>query len=329
MIRNLFLFPDFVLLPVLFYVLNKSLFPVYGAYSDYNTVTRQGLKRAFLSIPKMVTDTLLSILTRLFVGHTWWRTALFFAVLALIIEYFVKKKYAKKEYSKKESPAAHAVLFTFGLIAFAAGLFPYAVVRQTTDLYHVGIESRDLILTGLGIALMLYGCAGRRIRTAVIVFWCITGFFHFNDMYLNYQKEWYRQLSFQRQIADLDLVPNGNYIVICDQESEIKDRRYYTWSGNASAATGRRDLFLMSGKKDTDRLGDREKMQSILTHFPMFRDYQYDHDSIDGRLLFSADLTCHDTIRLKIDEMFDRRAFENRIDALGDLTLVTDQDHDT
>lgn len=328
-VRKMYQFLDFILLPFLFYALNKILFPVYGAYSDYNIVTLPGLTEAVVSLPITIADNFISIVRQPFIHRAFWLTCAFLAVPALIARKCFKKKEPSCRDRDSSSPGengsgrsvSYLVLFLFGLIAFAAGIFPYVVVRRNPVLSCSGIDSRDTILAGSGIAMMIYACAGKRLRTGIALFWCAAGLFHFNSMYLKYQTEWYRQLSFQRSIADLDLAPDGNYIVECAQESEIKDRRHCTWSGNAASVTGRRDLFLMNGKKDTRFLADSDKMRSIMTHYPMYSDYRFTHTDVNGTLHFSAEISSGETMRLKIYEIFAPRKFEQSIGLTGSLAL--------
>ena len=170
------------------------------------------------------------------------------------------------------------------------------LIRQSSVIAFSGIQGRDSIQIGLGIALVLMGVTKKKTRTFFVTLIVVAGMFHFCTCYLNYQTEWYRQVVFQKRIADVPEIKNGgNYVVTCSQTSTVGDRRFYTWSGNTAAATGRMNTFMLNGQNDMDLLKNEEAMQSILVHYPMYKDYVYNTE-IEGNIEYEIKLSNTDTL---------------------------------
>ena len=311
---------DFVLLPVLFYGMGKVFFPVSGLeYEEYNLISLNGLVWSVAAIPATVRNILLDMANMVLADNTAFMAALAAAALCGGILSLTRKRRTETE---EPTGRRDLVIFLFGLLMLIAGFFPYTAVRQKAYLALTGVNGRDSMLLGLGTAMMLFSLPIRSLRRPVAVFAVVLGIFHFGTWYLNYQAEWYRQLAFQNDVAGMeDIAAGGNYVVLVSQDSEVEDRRFYTWSGNAVAATGKQTAFLFNGEGNANMLQDPEKMEYMVTHYPLYRDYVY-HPEIDGRLYFNVNVSREDAVQLKLKELFDRKGFEERIGEIGDVDYV-------
>ena len=323
---------DFFLIPFVFYFLNKRLFPVYGAYKDYNVVTWDRVKWALSNLPEIFSNTITSVVRLLVGNHVIAWIALGITIAVLLSCYLYRKgglnldakEHAVSRDRITQSMSRYSVLlFLFGILFLVAGVFPYAVIRQNPVIHMVGIAGRDSINIGLGIALMCYGGINRRLHNGFIVFFVLAAFLHLNSFYLGYQTEWYRQLAFQKKVASIaDIHNGGNFIVNCSPKSMVNDRRFYTWSGNTAVATGKRNVFMLNGQKDASRLKNADTMDLILSHYPMLKDYRFDHSTIDGTIVYSADISRKKTFLLKMYELFNRDFFEKEIYLIGTLKYL-------
>ena len=314
-------FLDFVLLPIVFFSINKILFPVYGAYENYNTVNLERIKWTLISLPQICGNIFASVM-KLFSTDN---LALWIALTAFIIVFLIKGRLVLlgRKTVTLGNEWSSVLLFFFGWVIFIAGWFPYIVVRQNVSLSLTGIQGRDSMQIGIGLALIIYSITTKIFRESLVVCIAVLGFFHFNTWYFNYQTEWYRQLAFQDQIKNVeDIYQGGNYIVNCSQPSPISDRRFYTWSGNTAAATGYRNAFMFNGEKDAVLLENQEAMTSVLSHYPMFSDYNYSTE-INGILDFEVDISNADAVRIKKMELFDRNGFAKRINEIGKITYTS------
>lgn len=332
--RKIYKYIDFFLIPFAFYFLNKKLFPVYGAYKDYNLVTWERVKWALTNLPEIFSNTIISVV-RLLVGHhvTAW-IALGITIAVLLSCYLYRKGGLNGFLDTKENAVSRdritqrmshcsVLIFLFGILFLVAGVFPYTVIRQNPVIQMVGIAGRDSINIGLGIALMCYGGINRRLYNSFILFFVLAGLLHLNSYYLSYQTEWYRQLAFQRKIANVaDIQNGGNFIVNCTPKSMVNDRRFYTWSGNTAVATGKRNVFMLNGTKDASILKNAAAMNMVLSHYPMYKDYRFDHSDVDGTVVYSADISRKKTFLLKMHEIFNRECFEKEIYLIGTLKYL-------
>lgn len=333
---NTYKYIDFFLIPFVFYFLNKKLFPVYGAYKDYNVVTWNRVKWVLLNLPEIFANSITSVI-KLLIGNavsSWvvvGSTIVILTVCYLYRKYRLNEFFNKKECEGVEVGSTHIaqvnfsndLIFLFGVLFLITAIFPYAVIRQNPVIQMVGIAGRDSINIGLGIALLCYGGINRRLHNGFIVFFVLAAFLHLNSYYLSYQTEWYRQLAFQKKVASVEDIQNGgNFIVNCTPKSMVNDRRFYTWSGNTAVATGKRNVFMLNGQKDASILKNATTMNTILSHYPMYKDYRYNHSSIDGTVVYSADISRKKTFLLKMYEIFNRECFEKEIDLIGTLNYL-------
>ena len=311
---------DFILLPFVFFFMNKLLWPTYGAYANYNIVTWKRLIWSIVNIPVVCFNIILSVGTELLKVNI----IVHWCAIALVIIVFLwnKKRDSNEIKANTDKRPSSAIILIFGLLMFIAGWFPYIVVRRDLELTLTGIQGRDSMQLGLGLALIFYALTPKKLRNSLVAYILILGIFHFNLWYLNYQGEWYRQLAFQKQIEQVDeIYEGGNYVVKCSEASPILDRRFYTWTGNTVAATGRENVFMLNGNKDIDTLNKQGMMTSILSHYPMFDEYEYNTD-IKGTVNYDINITYMDTIKLKYLEMLNVDSFNKQINEMGTVTLA-------
>ena len=316
---------DYAILPVAFFLLTRKLFPLQGAFAaeSYNEVTLNGLLWAVGAIPQTIRNLLLALAETLTDDHIGLIAAMAAAVICgLFLWWRERGKRADAADREKTGEKANLILFLFGLVFFTAGFFSYTVVRGTATLNLLGITGRDSMQLGFGAALMLYSFPVRKLRRPMVIFTAVLAMFHFGNWYLYYQAEWYRELAFQKQIVRIEeIAGGGNYVVNCSQSSAVEDRRFYTWSGNAAAATGRQNLFLFNGPDNAAMLESPERMKTILKEYPMFGDYTY-HPEVDGNLNYEIHISPEDAKRLKLLELFQPNDFEEEMEKLGTIQYV-------
>ena len=332
--KRIYTLLDFIILPIAFYITNQMLFPVYGAYEDYNVVTVDKVLWSIIAIPEMVLKSITSIFSAICKENLFIWIGLITVGVTILIK-ILNKKYQHNESVQKrfldydgESIQANkldALIFSCGLITLLLGLFPYVVVRQDSSIAMTGIQGRDSMQIGIGIALVFVGGINRKIQEYITLFIVVFGALHFNMCYLTYQSEWYLQLALQNRIVGVESVERGgNFVVYCSQDFGLDDRRLYTWSGLVADATGNRNCFFMDGDKDKYVINNSEIMDSILSHYPMYSEYVYDHTSIDGRITITTYFTLSNTVCLKYYEYFDHDKFNYYINELSDVEFCAE-----
>jgi hypothetical protein len=142
-------FPDFLVLPVVFWVWKKVFHASTGAYADYNTPSFSigHLATAFLEMYRLM---IAPLAFEMFSSPAWIVAAVF---AAMAVAWIVADKNATRRISEGRGP----VLIVVGLALFLANVFPYLAVGQVPTLF--GWTSRNAILTPLPMAMMVVGLA--------------------------------------------------------------------------------------------------------------------------------------------------------------------------
>lgn len=332
---------DLYLLPIIFYVLNKLLFPVYGNYANYNSVTLKGLFQAIIKLPLNIISSGVSIvknysmdLSELFSDAlknlVYWSLILAFIVgtIFIIIAALIRLKKNKihdwKGFSENKCLLCS---LAFGFLLLICGIFPYLVVRQGSAIQTTGVGGRDSIQLALGVSVIVVGIIDyikkRNVKMLVLFASVVFGAFHFNIWYLNYQSEWYKQVVFQDGIEEtLEISNGGNYLVNVVYPSKVGDSRFYTWTGNTVSVTNNQNVFMMNGESDLYLLNNQEEKNKILTHYPMFNNYRANDNALSGSVKLDCNISITQTIELKFYELFDSKSFDNCISSIGYVSFT-------
>jgi len=147
--RCLCRFPDFLVLPIVFWIWKKAFHPLTGAYADYNTPSF-AIGHLAAGFAAMYQQLIAPLVLELFSSPLLLLTA-FFAALASA--WVVCRKGASHRISANRGP----ILMTVGLALFLAFLFPYLAVGQVPSLF--GWTSRNAILAPLPLAMAVVGLA--------------------------------------------------------------------------------------------------------------------------------------------------------------------------
>ena len=224
-------YPDFFVLPFIYYGMNKMLFPTYGdTFGNYNAITLRGILDCFVYVPKSIVKIALEIIERC-IGSLDLITLLIMAIV-LVAVLSIKNE---KDDEKKTTFIKFILMFGFGLFVLGWGIFPYTEIRGNT-IYSFGVKGRDAILVPLGAAILTYslfslfkGKAGKCLLTVAV----LLGIFGFNSLYLEWQKDYYYQLSME-YLFDNDVIRyNDTFFLAEINETDIEAQRYYSLNMNA------------------------------------------------------------------------------------------------
>ncbi|MBR4610277.1 MAG: hypothetical protein IKO38_07495, partial [Erysipelotrichaceae bacterium] len=225
-----------------------------------------------------------------------------------------------------------ALIALGGLVVLMAGLFAYVMVR-TGSLTVTGVKGRDAILTPLGSALLVFAflsCFKEKLRKTAAVILIALGIGACDDLYLEWQKDYYYQLSMENLFANDIIEKNDTFFLIDLSESEIEGQRYYSLNANANHVYGDETRLFIPKASNLPLLEDRksiEKAKNALDHAFMMRDYDPEDLYFDAVLDYNCYLSDEETLLLKYYEIFDPIEFQNRINNNGEL-LITIVDDD-
>ena len=319
---------DYLVLPFAFFVLKRIFFKPYGAYAEYNQLTKDSLIRGAVLSPKS------ALFTGVDIGHSYIAQAGIIPlvlIVAAIAGYIVFKKLkAKDSGNEKESPKKQIrkwlLILVLGLVTYFAGIFAYVVVRKGETLAVTTVDSRDAMLAGFGIAIFIVAVsrlipAKRAFQNLLPIVFIVLGIFHFNEWYLNYQEDWYQQKVLASVIEQNDGFGEDNTIYCYFSEpSIVATTRTYTVNGISYTVTGKMDKLYFT------RIAD---LQYGLTEHDFSgsgfncEDYDTSDRTIDGVLFINVvPVSDSDLIRMRIHEITDPELFGKDIENITDITYV-------
>lgn len=242
---------DFILLPVVFYIVKSIYFSPSNLYAGYNSISLANL----IKIPFTFTYTLYSSFSKPIelsfssgIVSFWFFIIVFF----LTIVHFAKKVNLvdyKERYDQR--------LFVLGLILFLFGAFAYLAVGKIPS--DSDWDSRHQLLLPLGFSFILYfGLKNifhifhfNNISKSFVLFLLVSAFigFHIKDG-IDYGIDWRYQQSIIENIKKSKIInENSTFIVTSDLDERLaKNRtfRAYELNGMSKMALGCEDkLFVM------------------------------------------------------------------------------------
>lgn len=320
-------YPDFFILPFVYYGFNKTFFPTYGeTFGEYNAVTVSGTLKCFIYIPLSVIKTFTDILFKCLSCINIYTII----ILALAVIVVLKIKDLSET---KEIKIIDAVkYFVYGLFVLVMGLLPYVMVRSR-KIDTMGVKGRDAVLLPLGVAIILYAFVSllkgkaKKIAVTVLVVFGIIGM---NSLYLEWQKDYYYQLSMENLFVDKIIADNDTFFLIDLNESEIEGQRYYSLNTNAYNVYGDQTRFFIPKVSNLYILESDDAMKEAieaLGYSHMMRDYKPEDYYFDAILNYYNDLSWEEVVKLKYYEMFDKNKFNSEIENRGTLEIsIVDDD---
>ena len=322
-------YPDFFVLPFAYYIVNKTLFPTHGpSFDNYNAVTLESLVKCVLYIPLTFINYFISIF------RTWYRCIGIVSIILilLLLIYVIKRNiiFDKNNYQIKQ------LLFYLlgGIFLIVWGIFPYVVVRMDT-LSSIGVKGRDAILTPLGISIVLYSILSifkPRVRTIITSVLLILGLCGFNYLYIEWQKDYYLQLSMEELFRNPVIKDNDTFFLIDLNETEIEGQRFYSLNTNAYHVYNDQTRLFIPKVSNLIILMDDDYLDLMIRHLDyanMMRDYKPEDHYFDAILNYKNNYSFEDTIKLKYYELFNTDKFNEIIKSNGKLDIVVVEDEFT
>lgn len=305
---------DFIIMPVLFWVLRAIFFQPHGLYGNYNIITVSNL----ILSPVYLAVTIYNLLVELMIISR--ETVLILALLAIILlplTYMLIRSVYNHNQSSKDT-----TFFLAGIILILIGLFAYLAIGKIPAYYDW--QSRHELLLPLGFSFVLYfgfniaasllklSRATRIILLSAVIVFCICACM---SNYLAYQKDDYKQLSLMEQFESSDVMKNYTTFLFVDDTRDMNARdrtyRFYEYTGMMAYVFD-----------DEMRFGCEQDEQDLFTSvsdYQKYRTYKY-RDYVERSPQYvvtiekgSYDLDYINLFRLMLDERFDRDSFDRGI----------------
>lgn len=253
---------DFIILPIVFYVIKITFFKPYGLYEGYNAVSISGFFKAFIKTPIFSISHLLH--TSFFLLGSVCFLALIIG-LGILIYRFRHKLIEKRD------------IFGMGLgfLAMWAGMFSYVVVFK-----YVAFDSvadRFGILESLGVGIILVFLINMLTKNLQYKLWLLNIFtlcaLHYNiisqhRMFLAYVKQ---VGIFEHLMQDSKFLHHDTF-VIYDTNRGIYDNSFYQLNGIYAKLSHKSDKFI-SGD-----YGDIQEMVEYCKAAPTYNCWEYKGD---------------------------------------------------
>lgn len=317
------LYWDYFFLPFVFFIVKGIFFKPYGNYEGYNSVTLKSLLISILFSPLSCLKTGLYMLRSYF-----WQIGLasILVIIAVIVIYLFVRSSQMKNESVANNFRQNIIMLLLGCVVFYAGIFAYIVVRGGGALRTTGVGSRDMLLAGFGIGMMVIYFmriipVRKTFQNLIPILMIVLGIFHFNEWYLNYQEDWYYQQELKNAIEENNGFGN-DHTILCDflTGSPIEGTRFYTVNGMSYTVTGKTDKFYFSGIGDLSYGVEFNK--DFLDEYSC-HNYDSSDMTIDGVLLINNNpISNIDLVRIRFQELFYPEKYEKEIAAHTDATYI-------
>ncbi len=220
-------FPDFILLPIVYWIFKKIFFVSYGNYVNYNAVTLSSLIKGIIKSYKLLWFSWIEPIWLSFVG------GFLLGVLFLVLAWYF---WSKKRISKIESAIQDKHIFYVGLILFLVAGIPYLAVGKLPrmDDWH----SRHQLLMPIGFALMTFGALEILFKKYALLahyffIGCFVGYIAYNQ--IEYIQDHLKQEAVMKLLSEVPQLQNEKVFIFDDRAKEwnvfAREIRFYEFSG--------------------------------------------------------------------------------------------------
>ena len=320
---------DFFILPFVYIVVNKLLFPITNeAYAGRSSISIEGFIKCMKYLPLSIVNVIKEIFANLSLSTIYIPILILFIVCIVCLKQRIN--IINKPINKK-----YIEYFIYGLITLCLALFVYVEVRGHVIVTN-GVQGRDSILIPLGIAIMIFSVLSmfnkkvESILSAIIV---VLGIFSFNSLYIEWQKDYYYQLSMENLMNNEIIKENDTFFLADLNETKVEGQRYYSLNTNAYHVFNNQTRIFIPKVSNLYLLKDEKQIKnaknSLNGAVGMMKEYNPDDYNLDAIIIFSCNLSTYDVFDLKIKELFDLKTFEDEIKNKGEMKIIEVDDNFT
>lgn len=311
-----------LLLPLIAIIIKYKFFQPYGLYENFNKPSfsiraivngiHESLRGSFFQVIKESIHTA--------------KVFPFGFLTFFIIIYFLVFKFLKphKIYEKNLTKVNSLIFCLSGFVIFIIGVLPYILVRKIGTSFDW--NSRHQLLTSLGISIFLsfftdlilsffINTKNQMKMKALIYCFSISCFAFFNFItYVEYQKDWWKQISLISKIQLQPEIQNATSIFFTDNTQELNARsrsyRDYEYAGIMKSIFrdekryGSNQINLNLGEVKTET---QWPWYNVTQHTPKPYEYNVKIEYGDSRI------SNRDVLSLYFFELFNRDKFKNLI----------------
>ncbi len=313
--KKIWKYIDYGIIPLLFFFIKCTFFSTHGVYSNYNSVSIEGIVYSLIRTPKAIYNLIIAIF------HNEREYVLQYSLIIVVISCIVLFVLRKRICIDNNAFGIQLRLIIVGLLVMYCGLFPYIVVRQATTIYLAGAEGRDYLLPMFGMAMLVVGLAGvlfkEKARQALLVVWVLTGTIFFEVTYSDYQLSSYITKGFQLVLEENDFLSEKKAILVV---GDLSDRTIYELNGMAEEVYHNENRIVFSPYYTSAVLNGEFEGMTEREWYNM-SNYDYSNKAIDVVIDYTSYLDRIDLVKLKIYEVFNKDSLEELIKNKTDAKL--------
>ena len=232
-IKNVFLkYPDFILLPFLFWVIKCIYMVPISEFRDYNSISIRNVLYSVYIFPKSF---FITVIQTIYITIATGINHLVFLLASSAFFWMVLTKN-----NKKESMRFNIIAIIAGGALIYIGLFPYAAVGKYSA--NIDWDDRHQLLVPLGGAIWLFYFIEflfiklKDSRRVCIHYLLLSFFFVYNvAVCLDAQRDWFKQLSIIENIKINETIRNNTSFLVNDLSENIhlnnRTYRFYEYAG--------------------------------------------------------------------------------------------------
>ncbi len=322
-IKRLLYYLDFLLLPPLYWIMKSLFWPAIGVYASYYSVT----------IPRLIKSIFWSGPAAVMVVKEILRSMIPDIILILIFIFGIYKLYQNyvdsNHWTTQSRKYTAGVLLGFALIGI--GQYPYMVIGRGFHFHVDGFVGRDVILSPLGAALVIYyGIRLFPVREAAKKFLCfllvLMSIVVFNQRYFGYQQWGYQQMVLREHMRDNEEIQEGHNFLLIHSENDSREwSRFWALSGIAHEAFGdEKRLFLRPEEVHTWqwKIDSENALRAKVNHLA---DHDFQNLELDGVIYYRHPdelKRVPAVLELKFYELFCEQEFKKKLRSLGYLDYI-------
>ncbi|MFN4220558.1 MAG: hypothetical protein ACK4GJ_06565, partial [bacterium] len=240
---------DFLLLPIVFFVIKSIYFASSGFYEDYNRINLN-----YIYDMKMYALSFVGSFIEPLKDSLGLAAVIVYANL-IYISLFIYFSVSKEEIRR------YCILFSLGIFLFLLGSLPYVAVGKIPA--DIQWDSRLQLLLPLGFSLILYGTLSvtseifglQRFLKVFLVFIVVSFMYYHAKNYIKYNMDWYYQKGVIENFRENKKIYENTTFIVNDSElrERLAKKRYlacYEYAGMSREAFNLDDkLFVPFGEK--------------------------------------------------------------------------------
>ncbi len=226
---------DFLLNPLVFYIIKICVFPAYGLYAGYNSIK---MSRVLTSPTKTISvfyHSIIKIIDQAINIYFSSPTTIILLTLSIFLVYGILSNRSNFKTILCKRP------LLFGVFCFYLAAFPYLAVGNPINWNF--LDSRNQLLLPLGISIIIvygvqwltnhnplinYKSKIKSIIYSVLIILCITVNI---STYISFQKDWYKQVSLIDNIKNNKIIINNTTFLFKDNLVQLNafSREYWLY----------------------------------------------------------------------------------------------------